>query len=177
MAPGVGNDAIRTISIAAILNLHEGPGVTMKRIDGGFGKLCLLLNITNPHPWEFAFLHQGKEVRDLTLFSISQEIVYLFHLQEGIRFHLGITSGHDDQGVRVGLESSPDHLPRLKISPMRDRTGVDDGDIHPLSKGGEGIAFLFQGVHESLRLELIHFAAKGGNRNGFHAFEIFYQQG
>jgi hypothetical protein len=73
------NDAIGTISIAAILNLQEGPGVTTKGIEGGFGKLRLLLNIGNLDPWKFASLHQGKEVRDLTLFSISQEIVYPFH--------------------------------------------------------------------------------------------------
>jgi hypothetical protein len=65
----------------------------------------------------------------------------------------------------------------LKISPVRDRTRVDDGDVRPISEGDEGITSLFQGVCESLRLKLIHFAAEGGNGNGFHSFEIFHQQG
>jgi hypothetical protein len=65
------NNAIGTMSIAAILNFKEGTGMTMKRMKRGFRKENLLLNIANLNPWKFAFLHQGEKVRDLVLFSIS----------------------------------------------------------------------------------------------------------
>jgi hypothetical protein len=169
----MGDDAIRTIGVTAILNFQESTGVAMKRIKGDFRKEPFFLNVTDLRPWKITFLHRGKIIRDPSLFPVSQQIMYTFHLQQGIRIHLRVASGDNDQGVRIGSGGPSNHLPRLKIGPVGDGARIDNGDVRTFFERDDSIPSLFEGVDQSLGLELVHLASERSNGNSRHSIRYY----
>jgi len=55
-------------------------GCDDEKSEKGFLKSASPSEYRQLDPRKFTFLHQGKKVRDLVLFSISQKIVHAFHL-------------------------------------------------------------------------------------------------
>jgi hypothetical protein len=135
----------------------------MERVERDIQKKPLLLNVGCLDPWVLTALHQREKIGDLALLAISQDTSYSLNGRNCLRGHLGIASGYNDQRFRIESEGPSDHLPRLKVSPVGNRTGIDDSDIYPVSKGDEVVSSLFQGSHKRLGFKLVDLTTECGN--------------
>jgi hypothetical protein len=73
-------------------------------------KKRLLPDIRDLDPWKLSSLHLQKEVMNVSLFAISNEIGHPLYLCKDIGLHLGVTPGHDQERSGVGSQSPSDHL-------------------------------------------------------------------
>jgi hypothetical protein len=96
-AAGMGNDAIRTMGIASILDLQERSRVSMKRGEWNIEKSGLLLDVADLESLHAALFNLRKQLRDEMLLPIPQKIGDSLHLRKCLRFNLGITAGHDEE--------------------------------------------------------------------------------
>ena len=135
------------------------------RNEGGFRKRTVFfLNIGYLDRREIAPLRSGEEDRERRHFSTFPRTCLTPWISATVSgIYLRITSGDDEERFRVGPECPPDHLPRLKIGPVSDGAGIDDGDIRRFSEGTQAIPALFQRSHQGFGFELIDFATQRGN--------------
>jgi hypothetical protein len=142
---GMRNDAIGTAAITPILDLQKCPRVLTEGMERLIQEEGFLLNIFHLDLRGLASFHEGNEVSDMILLSISEEIVHPFDLRKARRIDLGITSGDNEQGMGIGPVSPSNHLPRLNISPMGHGTGVNNRNISPFTEGNDPVSFFFEG--------------------------------
>ena len=140
-APGVGNDAERTEEVAAVLHLQVGAGRVVPP-----GRRNLELFAGDPRRVEDDRLGQfprtvevvGEGVLELR----SDDQVHAGDLPEGVQAGLRVAAGDDHEGVG-GVAERPAHgVAAVRLRPVRDRTGVDDGHFRRFAPGDDRVAFV-----------------------------------
>ena len=96
----------------------------------------------------------------LRLLSVADNHVDFRHRRHFLRLDLGVAPGHDDERIRIDAFYTPDILPRLPVSDVRDSACIDDIYICRIFFPYRNSTTRNEGLSHGLRLVVIDFASK-----------------
>jgi len=165
--PRPGNDAIGAGSVAPVLDLQKGSGVSGKSIDVSIPDFFLPRNIPYADHRARARAGISQEVPNRGLFPVSQDQAYSLYLADLFRIDLGVATRDHDEGRWVEAMGPPDELSGLEVRPVGDGAGIDDVDIGRLRERDELKSAPLEGGAHNLGVELVCLASQGGDGYGF----------
>ena len=158
--PGIGNDAVGTEGIAAILHLEKGPGVLGETLQGERFRMPLPGNVRHYHLPVVAQLMD--EPGNVPFFTVADHQRDTRHVLQFVGGYLGIAAGDNNPRRGVPFHHPADKAAGLGIGTGRNGTGIDNVDIGGIIESDDGKPFPGKLFRHDGRLELIRLAAESG---------------
>jgi len=127
--PGVRNDTVGAERITSILNFKEGSGPIRKQRKPSLFKSPQLTDLRIEEDALGDIPPGRNDFRNFPLFVDPYDEIHSGNGPERLRRYLGVTTGDNELGGWILCLRPPDELTGLRIGPLGDGTGMDDGYI------------------------------------------------
>ena len=162
-AAGVGDDAVGTEGVAAVLDLDEGTAALGEAPQGGDLGRGGVTDGGDPHRAVPLFRQQAQQI---ALLLVAENQGDAGDGGKGLGVDLGIAAGDDDAASGMETAGAADEIARLAVGGGGDGAGVDDDQLGPGLERDDGPAGRGQAFFKGGRFELVGLAAEGGDSGG-----------